>query len=62
MVGPTFPLYEAYSPAAAQVDSEHVFQLAFADVTRNGMKPEDATAKAFKRIEEIFAQYPIQAS
>lgn len=62
MVGPTFPLYEAYSPAAAQVDSEHVFQVAFADVTRNGLKPEDAAAKAFKRAEEIFAQYPIQAS
>lgn len=60
MVGPTFPLYEAYSPAVAQVDSEHVFQLAFADVTRNGMKPEAAAAKAFKRVEEIFAQYPIQ--
>jgi multiple sugar transport system substrate-binding protein len=62
MVGPTFPLYEAYSPAAAQVDSEHVFQLAVADVTRNGMKPEDAAAKAFKRVEEIFAQYPINQS
>jgi multiple sugar transport system substrate-binding protein len=62
MVGPTFPLYEAYSPAAAQVDSEHVFQLAFADVTRNGMTPEAATAKAFKRAEEIFAQYPIKQS
>jgi multiple sugar transport system substrate-binding protein len=62
MVGPGFPFYGAYSPAAAQVDSEHVFQLAVADVTRNGMKPEDATAKAFKRAEEIFALYPIQAS
>jgi multiple sugar transport system substrate-binding protein len=62
MVGPGFPFYGAYSPAAAQVDSEHVLQLAVADVTRNGMKPEDATAKAFKRIEDIFAQYPIQAS
>jgi multiple sugar transport system substrate-binding protein len=27
LVGPAIPLYEAYSPAAAQVDSEHVFQL-----------------------------------
>jgi multiple sugar transport system substrate-binding protein len=62
VVGPAFPLYEAYSPAAAQVDSEHVFQLAIADVTRDGMKPEDAAAKAFKRLEEIFALYPIQAS
>jgi multiple sugar transport system substrate-binding protein len=62
MVGPGFPFYGAYSPAAAQVDSEQVFQLAVADVTRNGMTPEDAAAKAFKRVEEIFAQYPIQAS
>ena len=60
MVGPTFPLYEAYSPAVAQIDSEHVFQLAFADITRNGMKPEAAAAKAFKRAEEVFAKYPIQ--
>ena len=62
MVGPGVPFYEAYSPAAAQVDSEHVYQLAVADVARNGMKPEDATAKAFKRAEEIFAQYPIQGA
>ena len=62
MMGPGIPFYEAYSPAAAQVDSEHVFQVAFADVTRSGMKPEDATAKAFKRIEDIFAQYPIQGA
>ena len=34
-----------------------MFQLAFADVTRNGMKPAEAAAKAFKRIEEIFARY-----
>jgi hypothetical protein len=39
-----------------------VFQLAFADITRNGMKPEDAAAEAFKRVEEIFSQYPIQGS
>jgi multiple sugar transport system substrate-binding protein len=62
MVGPTIPFYEAYNPAAAQVDSEHVYQLAVADVVRNGMTPEDAAAKAFKRAEEVFAQYPIQAS
>jgi hypothetical protein len=62
MVGPTIPFYEAYNPASAQVDSEHVYQLAVADVVRNGMKPEDAMAKAFKRAEEVFAQYPIQQS
>jgi len=62
MVGPSFPLYEAYSPAAAQLDSEHVFQVAFSDIISNGMTPQAAAAKAFKRAEAIFAQYPIQES
>jgi multiple sugar transport system substrate-binding protein len=62
MVGPGIPLYEAYSPAAAQVDSEHVFQVAFADIINNGMTPEAATAKALTRIDTIFAKYPITQS
>src|SRR5262249_50683442 len=62
MVGPVMPLYEAYSPAAAQMDSEHVFQVAFADITHNGMTPEAAAEKALKRVETIFAKYPIQQS
>jgi hypothetical protein len=37
-----------------------MFQRAVAGVTRIGMKPEDAAAKAFKRVEEIFTHYPIQ--
>ena len=62
MVTPTFPLYEAYSPAAAQVDAEHVFQVAFADIINNGMTPEAASDKAFKRAEAIFAKYPLPQS
>jgi len=30
------------------------------DVIKEGMAPEQAVDKAFKRIEEIFAKYPIQ--
>jgi len=62
MVGPTFPLYEAYNPGAAQLDSEHVFQLAWNDIVTNGMAPEAAADKALKRTLEIFAKYPIPQS
>lgn len=60
LVGPTMPIYEAYSPAIAQVNAEHVFQVAWSDVVANGMKEDAAIDKAFKRCEEIFAKYPIQ--
>jgi multiple sugar transport system substrate-binding protein len=56
------PLYTAYNPAAAEVDSRHIFQEAWFDITRDGMKPEAAVDKAFKRCEEIFAKYPMQQS
>jgi multiple sugar transport system substrate-binding protein len=59
LVGPTMPVYEAYTPAVAEINAEHVFQVAWADIVTNGMKPQDAVAKAFKRAEEIFAKYPI---
>ncbi|MGH7248944.1 MAG: hypothetical protein ACREH9_12640 [Pseudomonadota bacterium] len=59
LFGPAIPWYEAYSPAIAQVNAEHVFQVAWGDIVNSGMKPEDAAAKAFKRAEAIFAKYPI---
>jgi multiple sugar transport system substrate-binding protein len=59
LFGPTLPIYEAYNPAIAQVDAEHVFSIAEFDVMKNGMAPEAAIDKAFKRAEEIFAKYPI---
>jgi multiple sugar transport system substrate-binding protein len=61
-VGPTIPLYQAYNPAAAQVDAEHVFQVAWNDIVTNGMAPEAAADKALKRAQEIFAKYPIPQS
>jgi multiple sugar transport system substrate-binding protein len=59
VLGPTIPPYEVFNPARAQVSTEHVFSLAMIDVMNNGMTPEAATEKAFKRCEEIFAKYPI---
>jgi multiple sugar transport system substrate-binding protein len=57
--GPTIPPYEVYNPARAQVSTEHVFAIAMNDVINNGMTPEAAIDKAFRRCEEIFAKYPI---
>jgi multiple sugar transport system substrate-binding protein len=62
LLGPTLPIYEAYNPAIARVDAEHVFSVAEADVMINGMVPEAAIDKAFKRAEEIFTKYPIAQS
>ena len=59
LVHPTEPLYEAYNPAMADVSTEHVFSIAMLDVMNNGMTPEQAIDKAFKRAEAIFAKYPI---
>jgi multiple sugar transport system substrate-binding protein len=59
LIDPTLPLYEAFNPAMAGVNSEHVFSVAMLDVMNNGMAPEQAVDKAFKRAEEIFAKYPI---
>jgi len=60
VIKPTVPIYEAYNPAVAQVGSEHVFMTAIFDYLNNGIAPEPAIDKAFKRAEEIFAKYPIQ--
>ena len=57
--GPTIPPYEVYNPARAQVSTEHVFANAMIDVIKNGVTPEAAIDKAFKRCEAIFAKYPI---
>lgn len=58
VLGPTQTWFYVYNPAYAQVDAEHVFGVAEGDVI-NGMAPEQAVDKAFKRIEQIFAAYPI---
>jgi multiple sugar transport system substrate-binding protein len=62
VLGPTVPIYEAYNPAIAQVGAEHVIMNAAFSVMNGGASPEPEIDKAFTRIEEIFAKYPIVSS
>jgi multiple sugar transport system substrate-binding protein len=59
LLGSTMPFYEVYNPAIAQVNAEHLFSVAEFDIINGGMAPAPAIDKAFKRVEEIFAKYPI---
>jgi multiple sugar transport system substrate-binding protein len=62
LLGPTVPTFWTFNPAYAQVQNEHVWPTAWADIMTGGMTPEAAADKAFKRVEEIFAKYPIAQS
>src|SRR6266436_5074009 len=58
-LGPTIPTFWTSNPAYAQVQNEHVWAVAWSDIMTGGMAPQAAAEKAFKRVEEIFAKYPI---
>jgi multiple sugar transport system substrate-binding protein len=62
LFGPTLPGFWTFNPAYAQVQNEHVWAVAWADIITGGMTPQAAAEKAFKRVEEIFAKYPIAQS
>jgi multiple sugar transport system substrate-binding protein len=62
VLSPTIPIYEAYNPAIAQVGAEHVIMNGAFAVMNAGASPEEQIDKAFKRIEDIFAKYPIVQS
>jgi len=59
LLGPTVPNFWVYNPAYAQVQNEHVFPTGWAEIAKDGVAPQAAAEKAFKRVEEIFAKYPI---
>jgi multiple sugar transport system substrate-binding protein len=59
LFGPTIADYWAFNPAYAQVQNEHVWPTAWAEIMQNGVAAQAAAEKAFKRVEEIFAKYPI---
>src|SRR6266702_6923140 len=59
LLGPTVPTFWTSNPAYAQVQNEHVWAVAWADIMTGGIAPPAAAEKAFKRVEEIFAKYPI---
>jgi multiple sugar transport system substrate-binding protein len=62
VMGPTLPQYWVYNPAWAEVQNQHVWGAAWADVIQHGLSPEAAADKAFKWTEAIFAKYPIAQS
>jgi multiple sugar transport system substrate-binding protein len=62
LFGPTVPTFWSSNPAYAQVQNEHVWQTAWAEIMKDGAAPQAAAEKAFKRVEEIFAKYPIAQS
>jgi multiple sugar transport system substrate-binding protein len=62
LLGPTVPNFWVYNPAYAQVQNEHVWSIGWVDIMKDGMAPQAAAEKAFKRIEEMFAKYPIAQS
>jgi multiple sugar transport system substrate-binding protein len=59
VLGPTVPQFWVYNPAYAQVQNEHTFMTGWMDIIQQGVAPQAAAEKAFKRVEEIFAKYPI---
>jgi multiple sugar transport system substrate-binding protein len=59
LLGPTLPDYYTYNLAMAEVRTQHVWSEAMIDVAKNGMQSQPAIDKAFKRIQEIFAKYPM---
>jgi len=59
LLGPTVPTFWTSNPAYAQVQNEHVWQAAWAEIMKNEVSPQVAAEKAFKRVEAIFAKYPI---
>ena len=57
LLGPTVPQHFVFNLAMAEVASQHVWSTAMIDVAKDGVKPEAAVDKAFKRTEEIFSKY-----
>jgi multiple sugar transport system substrate-binding protein len=57
VLGPTVAQYLGFNPAWGQVNAEQLFGQCHADVIKNGMTPEAAVDKAFKRMEAIFTKF-----
>jgi len=62
LINPTIPNYYVHNPGFGVVNAEQIWGAAEADVIRNGLTPQAATEKAFKKIEAILAEYPIAQS
>jgi multiple sugar transport system substrate-binding protein len=62
LLGPTVPNFWVFNPAWAEVQTQHVWGRAWADVMTGGKTPEEAADQASKWSEAIFAKYPIAQS
>jgi multiple sugar transport system substrate-binding protein len=62
LFSPTVPTFWTSNPAYAHVQNEHLWQTAWSEIMIGGATPQAAATKAFKRVEEIFAKYPIAQS
>jgi multiple sugar transport system substrate-binding protein len=62
LFSPTVPTFWTSNPAYAHVQNEHVWQTAWSEILIGGATTQAAVEKAFKRVEEIFAKYPIAQS
>jgi len=62
LLGPTVPNFWVFNPAWAEVQNQHVWGAAWADIMTGGMTPQAAADKAIKWTEAIFAKYPIAQS
>jgi multiple sugar transport system substrate-binding protein len=59
LFSPTVPTFWTSNPAYAEVQNEHVWQTAWAEIIQDKATLQTAAEKAFKRVEEIFSKYPI---
>jgi multiple sugar transport system substrate-binding protein len=57
VLGPTIPSYNGFNPAWGQVQAEQLWNQGVADVIKNGMTPQAAAEKAFKRAEAVFTKF-----
>jgi multiple sugar transport system substrate-binding protein len=62
LIEETVVQYPVFNPGWAEVNATQIWGSAEADVIRNGLTPEQAAEKAFKKIETILAKYPIVQS
>ena len=60
VLGPTIPNYAAFNPAWGQVEAEQLWNQAVADVIKNGMTPQAAIDKAFKRADAIYSKFSFE--
>jgi multiple sugar transport system substrate-binding protein len=60
LLEPTVVNYYVFNPGVGVVNARQIWGAAEADVIRNGKTPQQATEDAFKKVQAILAQYPVQ--